>query len=33
MAMKRQSEFHELQNYVLACLRRAPGHGQVRVSI
>jgi len=33
MAMKQQSEFHELQNYVLACLRRAPGHGQVRVSV
>ncbi len=33
MAMKQQHEFHELQNYVLACLRRAPGHGQVRVSI
>jgi len=33
MAMKRQSEFQDLQNYVLSCLRRAPGHGQVRVSI
>ncbi len=33
MAMKRQTEFQDLQNYVLACLRRAPGHGQVRVSV
>jgi ABC-type nitrate/sulfonate/bicarbonate transport system ATPase subunit len=33
MALKRQSEFQDLQNYVLACLRRAPGHGQVRVSV
>jgi len=31
--VKRRREFHELQNYVLACLRRAPGHGQVRVSV
>jgi NitT/TauT family transport system ATP-binding protein len=32
-AVKQQKEFHELQDYVLACLRRAPGHGQVRVSV
>ena len=32
-AVKQRKEFHELQQYVLACLRRAPGQGQVRVSI
>jgi len=32
-AIKQQKEFHELSDYVLACLRRAPGRGQVRVSI
>ncbi len=32
-AVKQRREFHELQQYVLACLRRAPGHGQVRVSV
>jgi len=32
-AMKQKTEFHELQQYALACLRRAPGRGQVRVSI
>lgn len=31
--MKQRPEFRELQDYVLACLRRAPGHGQVRVSV
>ncbi len=31
--VKQKKEFHELQQYLLACLRRAPGHGQVRVSI
>ncbi len=31
--MKQKPEFQELQGYVLACLRRAPGHGQVRVTI
>lgn len=31
--IKQQKEFHELSDYVLACLRRAPGRGQVRVSI
>jgi ABC-type nitrate/sulfonate/bicarbonate transport system ATPase subunit len=32
-AMKQKQEFHELQDFVLASLRRAPGRGQVRVSI
>jgi len=32
-SMKQSPQFHELQQHVLACLRRAPGHGQVRVSI
>jgi ABC-type nitrate/sulfonate/bicarbonate transport system ATPase subunit len=32
-SMKQSDQFHELQQHVLACLRRAPGHGQVRVSI
>jgi NitT/TauT family transport system ATP-binding protein len=31
--LKQRNEFHELQNYVLGCLRRAPGSGQVRVSV
>ncbi len=31
--IKQRKEFQELQQYVLACLRRAPGHGQVRVSV
>lgn len=31
--LKQRTEFHELQNYVLGRLRRAPGNGQVRVSI
>jgi NitT/TauT family transport system ATP-binding protein len=31
--LKQRNEFHELQNYVLSRLRRAPGNGQVRVSI
>jgi NitT/TauT family transport system ATP-binding protein len=31
--LKQRNEFHELQNYVLSRLRRAPGSGQVRVSI
>jgi NitT/TauT family transport system ATP-binding protein len=31
--MKQKKEFHELQDYVLACLRRAPGKGQVRVGV
>lgn len=33
LALKQRNEFHELQNYVLGCLRRAPGSGQVRVSV
>ena len=32
-AIKQKREFHELQDYVLACLRRAPGRGQVRVGV
>jgi len=32
-AIKQQHEFHELQQHVLASLRRAPGQGQVRVSV
>jgi NitT/TauT family transport system ATP-binding protein len=33
LSLKQRNEFHELQNYVLSCLRRAPGNGQVRVSV
>ena len=32
-SMKQSDQFHELQQHVLDCLRRAPGHGQVRVSV
>lgn len=32
-SVKQCREFQDLQQYVLACLRRAPGHGQVRVSV
>jgi ABC-type nitrate/sulfonate/bicarbonate transport system ATPase subunit len=32
-SMRQSDQFHELQQHVLACLRRAPGHGQVRVSV
>ncbi len=32
-ALKQLKEFQDLEERVLACLRRAPGHGQVRVSI
>lgn len=32
-SVKQRREFQDLQHYVLACLRRAPGHGQVRVSV
>jgi NitT/TauT family transport system ATP-binding protein/sulfonate transport system ATP-binding protein len=32
-AIKQTKEFQELVHYVLACLRRAPGSGQVRVSV
>ena len=31
--VKQKHEFHELQDYVLACLRRAPGRGHVRVGV
>jgi ABC-type nitrate/sulfonate/bicarbonate transport system ATPase subunit len=31
--VRQSAEFHEMQQHVLACLRRAPGKGQVRVSI
>jgi NitT/TauT family transport system ATP-binding protein len=31
--LKQRNEFHDLQNYVLGRLRRAPGNGQVRVSV
>ena len=31
--LKQRDDFHELQNYVLGRLRRAPGSGQVRVSV
>jgi NitT/TauT family transport system ATP-binding protein len=33
LELKQRNEFHDLQNYVLGLLRRAPGNGQVRVSI
>ena len=32
-SVKQRNEFHDLQQHVLACLRRAPGQGQVRVSV
>jgi NitT/TauT family transport system ATP-binding protein/sulfonate transport system ATP-binding protein len=32
-AIKQAKEFQELVQYVLACLRRAPGSGHVRVSV
>ncbi|HEY1338669.1 MAG TPA: ABC transporter ATP-binding protein [Bryobacteraceae bacterium] len=32
-SIKQSQQFHELQQHVLASLRRAPGQGQVRVSI
>jgi ABC-type nitrate/sulfonate/bicarbonate transport system ATPase subunit len=32
-AVKQKKEFHELADYALACLRRAPGRGQVRVGV
>jgi NitT/TauT family transport system ATP-binding protein len=31
--VKQSKEFQELVHYVLGCLRRAPGQGQVRVSV
>jgi NitT/TauT family transport system ATP-binding protein len=33
LSLKQRNEFHELQNYVLGMLRRAPGNGFVRVSV
>jgi ABC-type nitrate/sulfonate/bicarbonate transport system ATPase subunit len=33
LGLKERNEFHELANYVLGRLRRAPGSGQVRVSV
>jgi NitT/TauT family transport system ATP-binding protein len=33
LGLKERNEFHDLQNYVLGKLRRAPGNGQVRVSV
>jgi NitT/TauT family transport system ATP-binding protein/sulfonate transport system ATP-binding protein len=32
-SVKQRSEFRDLQQHVLACLRRGPGQGQVRVSV
>jgi ABC-type nitrate/sulfonate/bicarbonate transport system ATPase subunit len=32
-AVRQTAEFHEMQEHVLACLRRAPGKGHVRVSV
>lgn len=31
--IRQQAQFHELQAYVLGCLRNAPGRGHVRVSV
>ncbi len=33
LSLKQRNEFHELQNYVLGRLRKAPGNGQVWVSV
>jgi NitT/TauT family transport system ATP-binding protein len=33
LGLKERNEFHELANYVLGRLRKAPGSGQVRVSV
>jgi len=33
LGLKQRNEFHDLQNYVLGRLRKAPGNGQVRVSV
>ncbi len=32
-SVRQTAEFHEMQQHVLGCLRRAPGKGQVRVSV
>lgn len=33
VAVKQDNQFHELQTYLLSRLRRAPGHGEVRVTV
>jgi NitT/TauT family transport system ATP-binding protein len=33
LSLKQRNEFHDLQSYVLGRLRKAPGTGQVRVSV
>ena len=33
LGLKQRNEFHDLQSYVLGRLRKAPGTGQVRVSV
>jgi len=33
LSLKQRNEFHDLGNYVLGRLRKAPGNGQVRVSV
>jgi ABC-type nitrate/sulfonate/bicarbonate transport system ATPase subunit len=33
VAMKQTKEFHDMQQHVLSALRRAPGHGQIRVTL
>ena len=33
LSLKQRNEFHDLQSYVLGRLRKAPGNGQVRVSV
>ena len=33
LGLKQRNEFHDLQSYVLGGLRKAPGTGQVRVSV
>jgi len=33
LGLKQRNEFHDLQSYVLGRLRKAPGNGQVRVSV
>jgi len=32
-SVKQTKEFHDMQQHVLSSLRRAPGHGQIRVSL
>src|SRR5579872_700798 len=33
LSVKQTTEFHDMQQHVLSCLRRAPGHGQIRVTL